>query len=93
MKMFEILPIDSPSVETSILFTVCVLIVYQLISWYIRYKRWVAVYDELPGKKEKHWFFGHMHEVIQFIYYSYTIFKVKGPKTILIGWLVGWLVG
>lgn len=42
---------------------VILLIVYKLVTWYRRYTEWVAVYDRLPGKREKHWLWGHIHEV------------------------------
>ncbi|KAH3822563.1 cytochrome P450 4F12-like [Dreissena polymorpha] len=76
--MFEILPVDSPSVSTSLLVGLVALCVYQLVVWYRRYTRWLAVYDKLPSDRDNHWFFGHMHkhpgpgeDGIQFMF-SYT---------------------
>ena len=42
---------------------IAIFIVYKLVTWYRRYTAWVASYDALPGKREKHWLWGHVFEV------------------------------
>ena len=42
---------------------ITIFIIYKLVTWYRHYTAWVAVYDKLPGKREKHWLWGHIHEV------------------------------
>lgn len=58
--MFDLLSLHVPSVEASVGITLAVLLCCQLVAWYIRYARWVAVYAKLPMAKDRHWFFGHM---------------------------------
>ena len=40
-----------------------IFVIYKLVKWYRRYITWVEIYDKLPGKREKHWLWGHVHEV------------------------------
>ena len=42
---------------------ISIFLIYKLVTWYKRYTAWVAIYDKLPGKREKHWLWGHIHEV------------------------------
>ena len=55
--------LDGVKVLNTIWVALAVFIIYKLVNWYRRYTVWVAVYDKLPGKREKHWLWGHVHEV------------------------------
>lgn len=40
-----------------------VVLLAQFIQKFIAYRKWVAIYDAMPGEKEKHWLWGHLHLV------------------------------
>ena len=73
--MFENLPVDSPSVSTSVLVAVLAWLVYQVVTLYARFRGFVKVYDHLPKSKEIHWFWGHMHTVYTFVFAFYTMYR------------------
>lgn len=38
-----------------------VVLILQLINKLIAYRKWVAIYDAMPGETKKHWLWGHLH--------------------------------
>ncbi|XP_033745790.1 cytochrome P450 4F6-like [Pecten maximus] len=50
-----------PDFNVVVLVSLSVVLVGKLVHSYLRYTRWVKEYDLLPGSRETHWFWGHMH--------------------------------
>jgi len=54
---------DGPLTWTTAWVGLVVALLYQIYRMYVRHVRWVQGYDQLPTRKDKHWFWGHMHQV------------------------------
>ncbi|XP_033730143.1 cytochrome P450 4F22-like, partial [Pecten maximus] len=50
-----------PALNIVVSVSLSVVLVCKLVHSYLRYTHWVKDYDLLPGHRDKHWLWGHLH--------------------------------
>ena len=71
--MINIALSGTSSILTSIVGVVALtFVVIQLVERFVAYRKWVAIYDAMPGDVEKkHWLWGHIH-LVRFYHNRYS---------------------